>query len=66
MVKVVVIKFRIKLQLMKNDFIERREKERETETEREREREREGERGIEREFNITSERIRGFSSVTHI
>ena len=64
MVKVVVIKFRIKLQLMKNDFIERREKERETETERERERE--GERGIEREFNITSERIRGFSSVTHI
>ena len=64
MVKIVVIKFRIKLQLMKNDFIERREKERETETERERERE--GERGIEREFNITSERIRGFSSVTHI
>ena len=64
MVKVVVIKFRIKLQLMKNDFIERREKERETETERERERE--GERGIEREFNITSERIHGFSSVTNI
>ena len=64
MVKIVVIKFRIKLQLMKNDFIERREKERETETERERERE--GERGIEREFNITSERIHGFSSVTNI
>ena len=64
MVKIVVIKFRIKLQLMKNGFIERREKERETETERERERE--GERGIEREFNIASERIHGFSSVTNI
>ena len=64
MVKIVVIKFRIKLQLMKNDFIERREKERETETERERERE--GERGIEREFNITSERIHGFSYVANI
>ena len=48
MVKIVVIKFRIKLQLMKNDFIERREKERETETEREREGERRRERDRER------------------
>ena len=44
MVKIVVIKFRIKLQLMKNGFIERREKERETETEREGERRRERDR----------------------